>query len=578
MKLITKLRTLNYNSIASAFAKGVNESKLSKEELRSISILSLGVRVVILSAILAVAAWRLVDNSGSESGFILLALVFGASAIQAVGLRSFGGTSLYSVIQIISDLVLAVAVFGYSQSLIAVFLLILVIAEAAGAWRLRGGLLTATVCSISYSLIQSGVFSFFDNIPGVKTSEILFVHFTFLVAAVFSSFLAAHLRSLTDVSLGHIETIEQLQEKQNQLLSELTKVRELEEKLSYHEQVSQLLLNNEALDHPGFNVTIIGEGTMMRTLLNLVRKVAPSEASVLVTGESGTGKELIAKAIHELSPRAKKNFVAINCGAIPENLIESELFGHKKGSFTGAISDNPGLFRKASGGTIFLDEIGELPAQMQTKLLRALQDRTVRSVGDVNDSAIDVRVIAATNRELKREISKGTFREDLFYRLNVVNLIVPPLRERKEDLPLLIRHFLGKYCDADRVIPQISPEALQALRDYPFPGNIRELENLIERALVLGGQAILPEHLPEEVRKKSFNPNTSVNITETQLIELPLDLDSILGDFEKKMILQALDRTGGAKKQAAGLLGMNFRSFRYRLKKFNLEDDGSVEN
>jgi len=571
---VTKLKDRISLYITRAIARGVNESNLSKEELRSISIFSLGARVVVLSAILAVAAWRLIDNSGSESGFILLALVFGASAIQAVGLRSFGGTKAYSIIQIVSDLILAVAVFGYSQSQISVFLFILVITEAAGAWRLRGGLLTATACSISYSLIQSGVISYFHNIPGVNTSEILFVHFTFVVAAVFSSFLAAHLRSLTDASQEHVETIEQLQEKQVQLLSELTKVRELEEKLSYHEQVSQLLVNKEELARPGFNVTIIGEGSMMRTLLNLVRKVAPSEASVLVTGESGTGKELIAKAIHELSPRAKKNFVAINCGAIPENLIESELFGHKKGSFTGAISDNPGLFRKANGGTIFLDEIGELPAQMQTKLLRALQDRTVRSVGDVNDSNIDVRVIAATNRELKKEIAKGTFREDLFYRLNVVNLVVPPMRERKEDLPLLIRHFLGKYCDADRIVPQISPEALQLLRDYPFPGNIRELENLIERALVLGGQAILPEHLPEEVRKKSFNPNLSVNITETQIIELPLDLDSILGDFEKKMILQALDRTGGAKKQAAGLLGMNFRSFRYRLKKYNLEDEG----
>jgi len=322
MVSVTKLKRRISISISQAFGRGTNESNLSKEELRSISVFSLVARVIVLTTILGVAAWRLIDNSGSESGFILIALVFGASALQAVGLRSFGGTKAYSIIQIVSDLVLAVAVFGYSQSQIAVFLFILVIAEAAGAWRLRGGLLAATACSISYSLIQSGVISYFENIPGVKTSEILLVHFAFVVAAVFSSILAAHLRLLTDASQSHVETIEQLQQKQTQLLSELTKVRELEEKLSYHERVTQLLVNKEELARPGFNVTIIGEGAMMRTLLNLVRKVAPSEASVLVTGESGTGKELIAKAIHELSPRGKKNFVAINCGAIPENLIE----------------------------------------------------------------------------------------------------------------------------------------------------------------------------------------------------------------------------------------------------------------
>ena len=367
----------------------------------------------------------------------------------------------------------------------------------------------------------------------------------------------------------------QLKERERELLSDLNKVRELEEKLSYHEQVSQLLQNRDVDTRNIFNVTIIGEGNMMKTLLTLVGKVAPSDASVLVTGESGTGKELIAQAIHELSARHTKPFVAINCGAIPESLIESELFGHKRGSFTGAISDNPGLFRKASGGTIFLDEIGELPAHMQTKLLRALQDRTVRSVGDVNDSAIDVRVISATNRDLKKEIQNGNFREDLFYRLNVVNLVVPPLRERKEDLPLLIRHFLTKYCIGNQAIPQISPEALQQLKDYPFPGNIRELENIIERALLLGGPAILPEHLPEEVRQKSPSlslPNL-ISPSETQLIELPLDLDSVLNEFERQMLLKALNQTGGAKKQAANLLGLNFRSFRYRLKKYGMSEE-----
>jgi two-component system response regulator PilR (NtrC family) len=556
-------------------ARSGTESKLSKEELKSFAVISLGARVVVLTTILGVATWRVVDNSTSQVGFILLALVFGVSAIQAVGLRSFGGSKINSIIQIASDWLLASAVFGYSQSSIATFLYILVIAEAAGAWRLRVGLLVGTICSVSYSLIQGGVIPFFDDIPGVRTSEILLIHFSFLIAAVFSSFIATHLRSLKDVSDSQNAAINQLKEKQHQLLGELTRVRELEEKLSYHEQVSQLLLEKDNNVASIFNVSIIGEGAMMRTLLNLVKKVAPSDASVLVTGESGTGKELIAKAIHELSPRSRKNFVAINCGAIPENLIESELFGHKKGSFTGAISDNGGLFRKANGGTIFLDEIGELPPQMQTKLLRALQDRNIRPVGDVNDIPIDVRVIAATNRDLKKEIGRGAFREDLFYRLNVVNLVVPPLRERREDLPLLIRHFLTKYCQPDQVIPQISPEALQALKEYPFPGNIRELENLIERAIVLGGQAILPEHLPEEVKKKSHGTSSlpSLSNGETQIIELPLDLDSVLNEFERQMIFKALEQTNGAKKQAAELLGMNFRSFRYRIKKYGLSEE-----
>lgn len=563
------------NVISRVIAHDTLGSYTSNEELRSISVVSLLVRVLVLITILGIAAWRLIDNSGSESGFILIALVFGVSAVQAIGLRRFGGSKTYSFVQIISDLILAIAVFGYSQSQIASFLFILVIAEGASVWKIRGGLLTATACSVSYALIQSGIIPYFDYVSTLKASEILLIHFSFIIAAVFSAILSTNLSSLSATSQNHVETISHLQERQSQLLTELTKIKTLEEKLSYHEQVSKLLIDKEELNKQDFSVTIIGEGSMMRTLLNLVRRVAPSDASVLVTGESGTGKELIAKAIHDISPRKKRAFVAINCGAIPENLIESELFGHKKGAFTGAISDNPGLFRKANGGTIFLDEIGELPLQMQSKLLRALQDRNVRSVGDINDTAVDVRVIAATNRDLKKEIIKGDFREDLFYRLNVVNLIVPPLRERKEDLPLLIRHFLGKYCDADRVVPSISPEALQLLRDYPFPGNIRELENLIERALVLGGSAILPEHLPEEVKKRSLSSESSLNIEKTELIELPLDLDGVLGEFEKKMILQALDRTGGAKKQAASLLGMNFRSFRYRLKKYNLEDESS---
>lgn len=362
------------------------------------------------------------------------------------------------------------------------------------------------------------------------------------------------------------------------IFSDVSHVKSMEERLHLHERMTKLLAETTEpiSDRPLSRVHIIGESPVMRHVFTLVERVAASEASVLVTGESGTGKELIARAIHAHGPRRAKSFVAINCGAIPENLIESELFGHKKGSFTGAISDNIGLFRQANGGTIFLDEIGELPLPMQTKLLRVLQEKKVRSVGDVHDAPVDVRVVAATNRDLKKEIAKGGFREDLFYRLNVVNIMVPPLRERREDIPLLVRHFMGQYCDKDAVLPQISSEALQLLMNYNFPGNIRELENVIERALVLGGQAILADHLAEDIRRfmkveQRERPNGGSN--DTAILVLPIDLDGELQKLERDLILKALGQTNGVKKHAAELLGLNFRSFRYRLKKYGMSED-----
>lgn len=359
------------------------------------------------------------------------------------------------------------------------------------------------------------------------------------------------------------------------ILDDLSRLRNVEERLNLHEKMTQLLADKSE-DRQTSPVTIaqmIGESSVMKNVFALVERVATSEASVLITGESGTGKELIARGIHASSPRRSKPFVAINCGAIPESLLESELFGHKKGSFTGAIQDNLGLFRQANGGTIFLDEIGELPGQMQTKLLRVLQERKVRPVGDVLDYSVDVRVVAATNRDLKKEIKAGEFREDLFYRLNVVNIFLPPLRERREDVPLLVRHFIGKYCGADQVLPQISPEAVHLLLQYPFPGNIRELENVIERAIVLGGSAILPEHLPDEVRHFRDRAPIPSASDGTSIVVLPLDLEAELATLEKRLLLQALDETGGVKKQAAELLGLNFRSFRYRLKKYGLSEE-----
>ncbi|MCC6953063.1 MAG: sigma-54-dependent Fis family transcriptional regulator, partial [Deltaproteobacteria bacterium] len=253
------------------------------------------------------------------------------------------------------------------------------------------------------------------------------------------------------------------------LLKDVSRQRDMEERLELHERMAQLLsretLASQATASGMGEVPfpMIGESNVMKHIFTLVDRVARSDASVLITGESGTGKEIIARTIHDRGPRKGRPFVALNCGAIPENLIESELFGHKKGSFTGAVNDSPGLFRQAHTGTIFLDEVGELPLPMQTKLLRVLQERKVRSVGDVHDIAIDVRIVAATNRDLKKEIARGGFREDLYYRLNVVHIIVPPLRDRREDIPLFVRHFVNACCGHDGVLPRLSPEAVQML-------------------------------------------------------------------------------------------------------------------
>jgi len=268
----------------------------------------------------------------------------------------------------------------------------------------------------------------------------------------------------------------------------------------------------------------------------------------------------------------------VNCGAIPENLIESELFGHKRGAFTGAETDNTGLFRQADGGTIFLDEIGELPIHMQTKLLRTIQQKAVRPVGGDRDIPINVRIVAATNRTLKKEIELGNFREDLFYRLNVININLPPLRDRKEDLPLLINSTLKRLLKSDAT-PVIPPATITLLLHYTYPGNVRELENILERALVLGGEVLLPEHLPDSIRvpNEPSTPSRKGGITEIivdESIEFPIKLDDLLGGIERRYLEVALVKTNGARKKAADLLGMNFRSFRYRLQKFGIKDDG----
>ncbi|HEY6873437.1 MAG TPA: sigma-54 dependent transcriptional regulator [Geobacteraceae bacterium] len=314
---------------------------------------------------------------------------------------------------------------------------------------------------------------------------------------------------------------------------------------------------------------LVGKSKKMRDIYTLIEKLSASMASVLILGESGTGKELVAKAIHYNGPRRDKPFVAVNCGAIPETLMESELFGHKKGSFTGAIADRPGLFEQADGGTLFLDEIGEVPLQLQAKLLRVLQEREFRRVGGTQEIKTDVRIIAASNRDLEEQVKEGTFREDLFYRVNVVQIRMPSLRERPEDIPLLVEHFYKKFAQPPYVPELITADALKALTSYHFPGNVRELENTVERCLVLGGKTICTECLPAQITEFR-NPALYGGG------ELPaegMDLEAYLDGVEKRFLLIALERSGNVKKKAAELLGMSFRSFRYRLAKFGMDEE-----
>ena len=311
---------------------------------------------------------------------------------------------------------------------------------------------------------------------------------------------------------------------------------------------------------------IIGKSAKMQEIFSIVQRIAKTMSTVLISGESGTGKELIARAVHYNSDRRGK-FVSINCGALPETLLESELFGHERGSFTGAIREKRGLFQEADRGTIFLDEIGETSTAMQIKLLRVLQDRVVRRVGSNVETVVDVRVIAATNRDLSESIREGTFREDLFYRINVIPITLPPLRHRKEDIPLLVDHFIEKF-SARMDIPRkrISADAMRAIEKYHWPGNVRELENVIERMIALEPSDVLTtKSLPEHVLLGGRIPDA--------VYELPAEGISLQDHLEaigKIFMLQALERTGGVQTQAAELLRMSFRSFRYYAKKYDL--------
>lgn len=317
---------------------------------------------------------------------------------------------------------------------------------------------------------------------------------------------------------------------------------------------------------------IVARSEIMQEVVDLVDRIAPTRANVLIVGESGTGKERIAKRIHNGSDNRAGPFVPLNCGAIPENLIESELFGHTKGAFTGADSAKRGMFEAARAGTLFLDEIGELPIALQPKLLRAIQERKVKPVGATEEIEVDCRLIAATNRDLEVEVRAGRFREDLYFRLNVLQVELPPLRQRKEDIPLLAASFLEKFSkEYGRNISAIAPDAMERLLSFSYPGNVRQLENIIERGVALAtGNTLTSAQLPKELKASESDPARVVSLESTAPFpEEGVDLDRLTAELEQRMISLALERAGGVKTKAAELLNLSFRQFRYKLTKYD---------
>lgn len=409
------------------------------------------------------------------------------------------------------------------------------------------------------------------------------------------------------------------------MLQDMTRIEQLEARLAENEGVPLVLAESStdgedvpavSEEGPAVSDGLVGSCPSMMQISRLIDKVAAADATVLVTGESGTGKELVARAIHRRSERAEGSFVVVNCGAIPESLIESELFGHVRGAFTGAVADRPGLFRRANGGTIFLDEIGELSPALQVRLLRVLQDHRVLPVGGTDAVDVDVRVVAATNRVLEDLVKAGDYREDLYYRLAVISIDIPPLRERGEDLKLLIEHFLRSGAERHaKGVKGISAQAMSLLLRHPYAGNVRELENVIEHAITLAeSDTVQASDLPESVRGVTPRRNTRPSAADATVlaldgrlptpenlsvaagpepgpeetrplssptaIRLPADvgenesLDEQLARQEKEMLLAALERAEGVKKKAAALLGINYRSFRHRLQKYGLDAHG----
>lgn len=332
------------------------------------------------------------------------------------------------------------------------------------------------------------------------------------------------------------------------------------------------VLGSNIEDHIHFG-RIVGSHPKMQHIYKMIKQVARTRTRVLITGESGTGKEIIARAIHEQSDRADKPFVVVNCGGIPENLIESELFGHKRGAFTGATSEKKGLFAIAHNGTIFLDEIGELSMPLQVKLLRVVQDGVFKPVGGTEDISVDARILSATNKRLADEVIAGRFREDLFYRLNVIEINVPPLRERRSDIRILAQYFVRKFAgETGKDVAKLSTYALDMLEKYDFPGNVRELENLIERSVTLSTtNIILPENLSISTYKRRWIEGVPGRRFDLDEVADGVDIDEILSEIEKAYIKKALEFAGGNRRRASELLGISMRSFRYRLEKLNID-------
>lgn len=371
------------------------------------------------------------------------------------------------------------------------------------------------------------------------------------------------------------------------ILQDISALRRLEERLR-SESAEQVVAGEMSADEEPSQDGLVGTSPPISRVRELIEKAARTDATLLITGESGTGKELVARAVHARSARREHPFIAVNCGAIPENLIETELFGHAKGAFTGAVTARAGLFRMADRGSIFLDEIGDLPLALQVKLLRVLQERSFTPIGSDTHVTVDVRVIAATNRRLETEVAAGRFRDDLYYRLNVLTVELPPLRERRQDVPLLVRRFLRQFSDLHgKKVQRLSVGAARRLQDYDYHGNVRELENIIEHAVALcDSETVHEAHLPEYVLKRQNGTAIELPVDETPVgplipPSLPTremtagNLDDDLAAYEKAIILRALSAAGGVKKRAAGLLGINYRSFRHRLHKYGLGSDAS---
>ncbi len=359
--------------------------------------------------------------------------------------------------------------------------------------------------------------------------------------------------------------------KDHELVDQLRRaVKEVSESLKWKKEAGYLrreLRRLTGLDN------IIGQSPKMRAIFDLIQTIAPQTSRVLITGESGTGKELVARAIHENSLRAQAPFITINCGAFPETLLESELFGYMKGAFTGANENRKGLFEAAHGGTLFMDEIGNMSLTMQVKLYRVLQEGKVRPIGSTEETDVDVRIIAATNKDFEKEIAEGRFREDLYYRLSVIPIQLPALRERREDIPLLARHFLERFRKSmEKPIEGLSPEAVRRLEAYDWPGNVRELENTMERAVALEtGSEISLRVLPDRIAGYSSSANAGAGATsELSLPEEGLDFEKEIAETERRYLQAALEKSHGVRTKASDLLKISYRSFRHYAKKHNL--------